>query len=162
MSIFTYTVKPKLPPSLKPLEELARNLWLSWNYDAVQLFIRLDYDSWLRSQQSPMRTLGMVSQKQLEKTAKDDSYLAAMRDVYDRFLRYKKGETWYRGSKKDVVAYFSMEYGMDTSLPIYSGGLGILSGDHMKTSSDMGLPLVGIGLLYRQVYFVQKLNADGY
>jgi starch phosphorylase len=162
MNISTYTVKPKLPPVLKPLEEIARNLWLSWNYDAVQLFIRLDYDCWLSSQQSPVRTLGMVSQERLAQAAKDDSYLAALKEVYDRFQRYKKGETWYRGSHKDVVAYFSMEYGMDASLPIYSGGLGILSGDHMKTSSDLGLPLVGIGLLYRQGYFKQMLNADGF
>ncbi|WP_461246920.1 alpha-glucan family phosphorylase [Treponema sp. R6D11] len=162
MNISTYTVKPKLPPDLKPLEEIARNLWLSWNYDAVQLFIRLDYDCWLASEQSPVRTLGMVSQERLAQAAKDDSYLAALKEVYDRFQRYKKGETWYRGSHKDVVAYFSMEYGMDASLPIYSGGLGILSGDHMKTSSDLGLPLVGIGLLYRQGYFKQMLNADGF
>jgi len=162
MNISTYTVKPKLPAVLKPLEEIARNLWLSWNYDAVQLFIRLDYDAWLLSKQSPVRTLGMVSQERLAQTAKDDSYMAALKEVYDRFQRYKKGETWYRGSHKDVVAYFSMEYGMDSSLPIYSGGLGILSGDHMKTSSDMGLPLVGIGLLYRQGYFKQMLNADGF
>ena len=162
MNISTYTVKPKLPGPLKPLEEIASNLWLSWNYDAVQLFIRLDYDAWLESQQSPIRTLGMVSQERLNQTAKDDSYLAALKEVYDRFLRYKKGETWYRGSRKEVVAYSSMEYGMDVSLPIYSGGLGILSGDHMKTSSDMGLPLVGVGLLYRQGYFTQMLNADGF
>jgi starch phosphorylase len=162
MNISTYTVKPKLPPVLKPLEEIARNLWLSWNYDAVQLFIRLDYDAWLQSQQSPIRTLGMVSQERLAVMARDDSYLAAMNEVYEHFLRYKRNETWYRGPRKEVVAYFSMEYGMDPSLPIYSGGLGILSGDHMKTSSDMGLPLVGVGLLYRQGYFTQMLNADGY
>jgi starch phosphorylase len=162
MNISTYTVKPKLPPLLKPLEEIARNLWLSWNFDAVQLFIRLDYDVWLQSQQSPVRCLGMVSQKRLAEVAKDDSYLAALKEVYTRFVQYKKSETWYHGTRKDVVAYFSMEYGMDVSLPIYSGGLGILSGDHMKTSSDMGLPLVGIGLLYRQGYFTQCLNADGY
>ena len=162
MNISIYTVKPKLPNALKPLEEIARNLWLSWNFDAVQLFIRLDYDSWLKSQQSPVRTLGMVSQERLAQAAQDDSYLAALGEVYSRFQKYKKGETWYRGSRKDVVAYFSMEYGMDVSLPIYSGGLGILSGDHMKTSSDMGLPLVGVGLLYRQGYFTQVLNADGF
>ena len=162
MKISTYTVKPKLPNSLKPLEEIARNLWLSWNFDAVQLFIRLDYDVWLQSQQNPVRALGMVSQERLAHAAKDDSYQAALNEVYERFLKYKKGETWYRGSRRDVVAYFSMEYGMDVSLPIYSGGLGILSGDHMKTSSDMGLPLVGIGLLYRQGYFKQVLNADGF
>ncbi|MDR2258638.1 MAG: alpha-glucan family phosphorylase, partial [Treponema sp.] len=162
MNISTYTVKPKLPSVLKPLEEIANNLWLSWNFDAVQLFIRLDYDIWLQSQQSPVRTLGMVSQERLAEAAGDDSYLAALKEVHERFQRYKKGETWYKGSRKDVVAYFSMEYGMDVSLPIYSGGLGILSGDHMKTSSDMGLPLVGIGLLYRQGYFKQYLNADGF
>jgi starch phosphorylase len=162
MKISTYTVKPKLPAPLKPLEEIARNLWLSWNYDAIQLFIRLDYDVWMQSRQSPVKTLGMVSQERLAHVANDDSYLAALKEVYDRFQKYKKGETWYKGSHKDVVAYFSMEYGMDTSLPIYSGGLGILSGDHMKTSSDMGLPLVGIGLLYRQGYFTQQLNADGF
>jgi len=162
MNLNTYTVKPKLPNSLKPLDELARNLWLSWNFDAVELFVRLDYDVWMLSQQSPVRTLGMVSQERLAEAAKDDSYLAAMNEVYGRFLKYKKGETWYKGSRKDMVAYFSMEYGMDVSLPIYSGGLGILSGDHMKTASDMGLPLVGIGFLYRQGYFRQYLNADGF
>ncbi|MDR2149760.1 MAG: alpha-glucan family phosphorylase [Spirochaetaceae bacterium] len=163
MKISTYTVKPKLPDSLKALEELANNLWLSWNYDAVQLFIRLDYDTWVRSQQSPVRTLGMVSQEKLEQTAKDDSYIAALDEVYQRFLKYKSsGDTWYKGQTDNVVAYFSMEYGMDVSLPIYSGGLGILSGDHMKTSSDMRLPLVGVGLLYRQGYFTQRLNNDGF
>jgi starch phosphorylase len=163
MKIATYTVKPKLPLALKALEEIANNLWLSWNYDAVQLFIRLDFDVWLRSQQSPVRVLGSVSQERLNEVAQDDSYLAALEDVYDRFLKYKKGEnTWYKGARENVVAYFSMEYGMDISLPIYSGGLGILSGDHMKTSSDMGLPLVGIGLLYRQGYFTQQLNTDGF
>jgi starch phosphorylase len=79
MNISTYTVKPKLPPVLKPLEEIARNLWLSWNYDAVQLFIRLDYDSWLLSKQSPVRTLGMVSQERLTQVVNDDSYLAALK-----------------------------------------------------------------------------------
>ncbi|MCL2191744.1 MAG: DUF3417 domain-containing protein, partial [Treponema sp.] len=115
MNISTYTVKPKLPAPLKPLGEIARNLWLSWNYDAVQLFVRLDYDVWMQSQQSPIRTLGMVSQKRLEQVAKDDSYLAALKEVYDHFQGYKKGETWYKGSHRDVVAYFSMEYGMDSS-----------------------------------------------
>ena len=83
-----------LPEVLKPLEEIANNLWLSWNYDAVQLFIRLDYDSWLLSHQSPVRILGMVSQERLTQAAADDSYLAALKEVNDRFQRYKKGETW--------------------------------------------------------------------
>ncbi len=162
MRIISHTVKPKIPESLLPLEELAHNLWLSWNFDAIQLFIRLDYDTWLQSRQNPAKMLGMVSQERYEEAAQDDSYLAALNDVYGKFTRYRDGEAWYKGSFEDRVAYFSMEYGLDISLPTYSGGLGILSGDHIKTSSDLGLPLVGVGLLYRQGYFMQYLNPDGY
>ncbi|MDR2795400.1 MAG: alpha-glucan family phosphorylase [Spirochaetaceae bacterium] len=162
MNISTYTVKPKLPASLKPLEEIARNLWLSWNYDAIQLFIRLDDQVWMETHQSPIKTLGKVSQARLAEIAKDDSFIAALNTVYERFLKYKKRDTWNKGQRRAVVAYFSKENGMDVSLPIYSGGLGILSGDHMKTSSDLGLPLAGVGLLYRQGYFQQYLNADGF
>ena len=162
MNIVPYTVNPNLPEPLAPLSELARNLWLSWNFDAVSLFIRLDYDAWLASRQNPVRTLGMVPQERLEELAEDDSYLSALQSVYDKFRKYLSSETWYSGPAEDVVAYFSMEYGLDVSLPIYSGGLGILSGDHLKTASDLGLPLVAVGLLYRQGYFQQYLNADGY
>lgn len=162
MNIVPYTVNPNLPEPLAPLSEIARNLWLSWNFDAVSLFIRLDYDAWLASRQNPVRTLGMVPQSRLEELAEDDSYLSALQNVYDKFQKYLSGETWYSGPREDVVAYFSMEYGLDVSLPIYSGGLGVLSGDHLKTASDLGLPLVAVGLLYRQGYFQQYLNADGY
>ena len=162
MQIVKYTVKPYLPEALAPMGELAHNLWLSWNYDAVNLFIRLDYDAWAASRQNPAAMLGMVSRERLEQMAVDDSFQNALQSVYEKFKRYKNGEGWYKGPKKDVVAYFSMEYGLDVSLPIYSGGLGMLSGDHMKTASDMNLPLVGVGLLYRQGYFQQYLNADGY
>src|SRR6056297_1782791 len=162
MRIVSYTVDPRIPEPLQPLRELASNLWLSWNFDAVMLFIRLDYELWMESRQNPARLLGMISQARYEELAGDDSYLAALKRVYTRFVEYRDGETWYEGETKDVVAYFSMEYGLDVSLPIYSGGLGVLSGDHMKTSSDLGLPLVGVGLLYRQGYFQQYLNADGY
>ncbi len=162
MKIIAHTVKPKIPARLKALEEIAHNLWLSWNFDAVMLFIRLDYEVWLQSRQNPARMLGMVSQDRYEELAKDDSFLAALDEVAAAFGRYKKGETWHKGKGKEMIAYFSMEYGLDVSLPIYSGGLGILSGDHMKTSSDIGLPLVGVGLLYRQGYFQQYLNADGF
>lgn len=162
MTIETYKVDPQIPAPLKPLEELAHNLWLSWNYDAVRLFMRLDYDMWMESHQNPARLLGMVPQSRFEELANDDSYLAGLNSVYEKFTAYMNGETWYSGSREKVVAYFSMEYGLDLSLPIYSGGLGVLSGDHMKSSSDLGLPLVGVGLLYRQGYFQQYLNADGY
>lgn len=162
MKILAHTVKPKIPESLLPLEEMAHNLWISWNFDAIMLFIRLDYDVWAQSHQNPAKMLGMVPQERFESMAADDSFLAALREVYAKFKAYKEGQPWYKGSYAEAVAYFSMEYGMDTSLPIYSGGLGILSGDHMKTSSDLALPLVGVGLLYRQGYFRQYLNADGF
>jgi starch phosphorylase len=162
MNVITYTIDPQIPEPLHPLRELASDLWFSWNYDAVQLFTRLDYDLWIQSRQNPVRLLGMVSQERYEQLANDDSYLAALRDVYEKYQNYQNGETWFDGPKTEVIAYFSMEYGLDVSLPIYAGGLGVLSGDHMKTSSDLGLPLVGVGLLYRQGYFQQYLNADGY
>ena len=162
MNIVSYTVDPNIPEPLQPLRELASNLWLSWNFDAVMLFMRLDYDLWMESHQNPARLLGMVNQERYEELSRDDSYLAALNRVYEKFRQYKEGETWFEKQTDDVVAYFSMEYGLDVSLPIYSGGLGVLSGDHLKTASDLGLPLVGVGLLYRQGYFQQYLNADGY
>jgi glycogen phosphorylase len=162
MKIISHTVKPKIPAPLASLEEMAHNLWLSWNFEAITLFMRLDYDIWLQSNQNPAKMLGMVSQERYDAMAQDDSYLAALKAVEEKFSRYKESEPWYKGEHRGVVAYFSMEYGMDVSLPTYSGGLGILSGDHMKASSDMGLPLVGIGLLYRQGYFKQYLNPDGF
>ena len=162
MQTVSFIVKPNIPERLKPLEEMANNLWLSWNFDAVQLFMRLDYDVWLASRQNPARTLGRVSQARLEEIAKDSSFLAAMDAVYSKYQKYLQAERWYKGDGRDVVAYFSMEYGLDVSLPIYSGGLGVLSGDHLKTASDLGLPLVGVGLLYQQGYFQQYLNPDGF
>ncbi len=163
MKLLTFTVQPDIPAPLKPLDELAHNMWISWNFDAVGLFIRLDYDAWMQCNQNPARLLGMVSQERYEEIANDDSFVSSLNTVYDAFKRYVNGETWYKEPiGKKVVAYFSMEYGLDVSLPIYSGGLGMLSGDHMKTASDLGLPLVGVGLLYRQGYFKQYLNADGF
>jgi len=162
MNIISHTVKPKIPQNLAFLDEVAHNLWLSWNFDAIMLFMRLDYDIWLQSSQNPAKMLGMVPQGTYDEFSQDDSYLAALAEVADKFERYKKTETWYKGPRDGVIAYFSMEYGLDVSLPTYSGGLGILSGDHMKTASDMGLPLVGVGLLYRQGYFKQYLNPDGF
>ena len=162
MTIIPYTVHPNLPKELQPLEELAHDVWVTWNFDAIMLFTRLDYDAWIQSGQNPVQTLGMVPQERLEALANDDSYVSALHRVVEKYERYKNGETWYQGDRKNMVAYFSMEYGLDVSLPIYSGGLGVLAGDHLKTSSDLGLPLVAIGLLYRQGYFQQYLSADGY
>ncbi len=157
-----FTIKPNIPAPLKTLDELAHNIWISWNYEAIMLFMRLDYDAWLASRQNPVRMLGMVAQEKLEQAARDDSFLAALAAVWAKFQRYLGAERWYKGPADAAIAYFSMEYGLDVALPVYSGGLGMLSGDHMKTSSDLGLPLVGVGLLYRQGYFQQYLNVDGF
>jgi glycogen phosphorylase len=162
MRINTFHVRPNIPKTLEPLEEIANNLWYSWSFPAILLFTRLDYDVWLESNMNPVRTLSSVSQERLEELAADDSFLAALASVHEKLKSYLTGETWYDGRTVGTIAYFSMEYGLDKSLPIYSGGLGVLSGDHLKTASDMGLPLVAVGLLYRQGYFQQYLNADGF
>jgi starch phosphorylase len=162
MGLLTFTVKPNIPTPLLPLEELAHNLWISWNYEAIMLFMRLDDDAWIASRMNPVRMLGLVSQARLEEAAADDSFLAALHAVYAKFQRYNSAERWYKGPTEGSIAYFSMEYGLDVALPVYSGGLGMLSGDHLKSSSDLGLPLVGVGLLYRQGYFQQYLNPDGF
>jgi starch phosphorylase len=162
MKTVTYTVKPNIPERLRPLEEIANNLWVSWNYDAIMLFMRLDFDAWQQSRLNPARVLGLLPQSRLEELAEDDSFLAALEAVNAKFQKYLKSERWYKGDGADVIAYFSMEYGLDVSLPIYSGGLGVLAGDHLKSSSDLGLPLVAVGLLYRQGYFQQYLNPDGF
>jgi starch phosphorylase len=162
MGVLAFTIKPNIPARLETLEELAHNLWISWNYEAIMLFMRLDYDAWLASRQNPARMLGLVSQEKLEQAARDDSFLAALDMVWAKFQRYLGAERWYKGAADAAIAYFSMEYGLDASLPVYSGGLGMLSGDHLKTSSDLGLPLVGVGLLYREGYFQQYLNMDGF
>ena len=162
MGLLAFTIKPNIPKRLIPLEELAHNLWISWNYEAIMLFMRLDYDAWMAARMNPVRMLGLVSQQKLEAAAADDSFLAALDSVSAKFQRYITAERWYKGPASPAIAYFSMEYGLDVALPVYSGGLGMLSGDHMKSSSDLGLPLVGVGLLYRQGYFQQYLNPDGF
>lgn len=163
MNLIQFTVIPKIPKVLQPLEEIAHDLWLSWNHDAITLFTRLDFDAWMKSGHNPVRALGMVDQERYEELANDDSYRSALDTVVEKYRKYKRTrDTWYRGGRKNTIAYFSMEYGLDVSLPIYSGGLGVLSGDHMKSAGDLGLPLVGVGLLYQLGYFQQYLNADGF
>ncbi|HOD01054.1 MAG TPA: alpha-glucan family phosphorylase, partial [Myxococcota bacterium] len=148
----------------------AQNLWYSWNWDAVMLFSRMDPVLWEQSGFNPLRMLGMMSTDQLARLAADDSYVARVRRVRAELEKYLTDRSWADetlgdGVKADpdfLVAYFSTEYGIDKSLPIYSGGLGVLSGDHLKSASDLGVPLVGVGLLYQKGYFRQYLNLDGW
>ena len=157
----TFTVKPNLPARLAPLAEMAHDFWISWNFDAIRLFMRIDNDLWFETRQTPVLLLGAVAQERLQQLAQDKAFLAHLDRVYGNYRAYLEAESWYRGPRDGVVAYFSMEFGLDVALPIYSGGLGVLSGDHLKSCSDLGLPLVGMGLLYRTGYFRQHVGMDG-
>ncbi|HZD54900.1 MAG TPA: alpha-glucan family phosphorylase [Candidatus Aquicultoraceae bacterium] len=166
MKIREFHVRPNLPAALRPLQEIAMNLWFSWNWEAVQLFIRLNPELWERSYQNPVLMLGSLSQEELEGAARDESFVANVERVHRRLVEYLGAPGWFRetyGEEKDFrVAYFSCEFGIDEGLPIYSGGLGVLSGDTLKSASDLGLPLVGVGLLYQKGYFRQILSLDGW
>ena len=162
----TFQVKPRLPEKLEPLAELSRNLWFCWHREAVELFQRLDPNLWNAMGRNPVAVLNRVPQNRLEALAADGGFLAEMERVYSQFKAYTQADTCPylkdRDAKDLKVAYFSAEYGLADCLPIYSGGLGILSGDHLKSASNLNLPLVGIGLAYGQGYFNQYLNPDGY
>ncbi len=166
MKVRHFHVRPDIPEALKPLEDLARNLWFSWNWEAVQLFIRLNPALWERSYQNPVLMLGLLPQEDLDAAAADESFVANLNRVHRTFNDYLAAPTWFQerhGDEKGfLAAYFSCEFGIDEGLPIYSGGLGILSGDHLKSASDLGLPLVGVGLLYQKGYFRQVLSLDGW
>ena len=164
--IATFKVRPSLPEALRPLLRIAYNLRWSWDAGAVQLFLRLDRDLWETTGHNPVLLLGSVDQSVLEAAARDDSFLAHLQGVVDKLDAYSSGEgTWYRREHKQdgmTVAYFSAEFGLTECLSIFAGGLGVLAGDHLKAASDLGLPLVGVGLAYQQGYFRQYLNAAGW
>jgi starch phosphorylase len=162
----TFTVLPQLPERLQPLHRLAYNLWWCWNHEAVSLFRRLDNDLFEATGQSPVKLLASLDQAQLEQLARDDGFLAHLDRVADAFDRYMAASTWfddtYGPDSPCRIAYFSAEFGLHESVPIYSGGLGVLAGDHLKSASDLGIPLAGVGLMYREGYFRQYLNVDGW
>ncbi len=164
--IRTFSVVPSLPEPLTRLGELAYNLWWAWNADATELLRRVDLDLWDTVGNNPVRLLGEVRQEQLARLAQDAAFLAHLERVLADFDRYMGQRTWYEQEFSEgpggTIAYFSAEFGLHASLPIYSGGLGVLAGDHLKSASDLGLPLVGVGLLYRQGYFHQYLTSDGW
>ncbi len=164
-TIHRFVVVPAIPEKLEPLNELAGNVWSLWNYEAVNLFNRLDPDLWEQTNHNPVRLLNLVGQDKLKSAAEDEGFLSHLSRVSNLFHAYISQPTWFSinyPDSKAVFAYFSAEYGLHESLPIYSGGLGVLSGDHLKSASELGLPLVAIGLLYREGYFHQHLNGDGW
>ena len=159
------TVNPQLPKRVGELLDIANNLWWSWNSEFLRLFKEIDSDLWETVGKNPVKFLKLVSQDKLEDIAKDEEFLAKYDEVVNHFNSYMQTkETWfsknYHNNANDLIAYFSAEYGIDEIIPIYSGGLGILSGDHLKSASDLGLPFVAVGLLYKNGYFNQKI--DGY
>jgi len=161
-----FAVLPKLPEKLEPLKEIANNLWWGWDHDAAALMVRIDRDLWELEGNNPLKVLCKVPQKRLEDLSNDESFISHMERVYTRLKAYLSARTWFK-SKYDyhsdkVFAYFSAEFGLSETMPIYSGGLGMLAGDHMKSSSDLGVPLCGVGLLYTEGYFRQYLNSDGW
>ena len=165
-NIRRFNVVPSLPAPLEPLRNLAYNLWWSWNPDAIELFRRLDAQLWEVVNHNPMRMLGEIRQEKLSRRAVDDGFLAHLERVNTALEDYLRSPTWFERNSPNwedfSIAYYSLEFGVTECLPIYSGGLGVLAGDHVKSASDVGLPLVAVGLLYRWGYFGQRLNIDGY
>ena len=167
-NIIEFTVVPSLPAKLAALREIALNLYWSWNHEAIELFRRMDPQIWEETGHNPIELMGRMQQEQLDVLAQDDGFLDHLERVKLDLTEYmEEQKTWYgkncKGKTDSLrVAYFSAEFGITECLPIYSGGLGILAGDHLKSASDLGIPLVGIGLMYRHGYFRQYLNIDGY
>ncbi|MEZ0266157.1 MAG: alpha-glucan family phosphorylase [Phycisphaerae bacterium] len=164
-SIRTFQVFPDLPENLQPLLEMARNFWWMWHPEGVELFRRLDRDLWDKVYHNPVKLLGIIQQSKLETASKDEGFLAHLERAYKAFKQHMEEKGWYGENHPETklqVAYFSAEFGIHESLPIYSGGLGILAGDHLKSASEIALPLCGVGLLYRNGYFQQYLSADGW
>lgn len=165
--ICTFTVSPSLPRHIEALRDLAYNLKWSWNHDTIELFRRLDADLWETTGHNPLLMLSLLDQQRIDEVAKDDGFLVhfeRVRKDLKSYLGNKK--TWYHKNYgapgEPVIAYFSAEFGITECIPIYSGGLGMLAGDHLKSASALGLPLVGVGLLYQKGYFHQYLNPDGW
>jgi starch phosphorylase len=167
--IGTFSVIPSLPPPIERLRSIAHNLRWAWTHDTIELFRRLDRDLWETTGHNPVRMLGTIDQAKLEKASRDDAFLAHLDRISLKFDSYLKSEgSWFQRAHNNkenrglLVAYFSAEFGLTECLSIFAGGLGILAGDHLKSASDLGVPLVGVGLLYQQGYFRQYLNQAGW
>ena len=160
----SFTVRPRLPDALAALEDLAMNLRWAWDERTRDLFRWVDPDAWELGRHDPVRLLGAVGRERLAQLEADPGFRSFLGEVHDALRRYCERPRWFqvRTSGLRSVAYFSPEFGLAEALPQYSGGLGVLAGDHLKASSDLGVPLVGVGLFYRHGYFRQSLNSDGW
>jgi len=168
-------VDPSIPESLRKLLDIGRNMWWCWNYEAVNLFSKLDRETWESTHHNPVKMLGVISQEKLDRAAADRSYLHAVSAVHAQMMEdIQRPRSWYSENSATLlksaagrerpfrVAYFCAEFGITECFQIYSGGLGCLAGDHLKSASELGIPLVAVGLMYQQGYFHQYLNQDGW
>lgn len=163
----SFEVVSELPEPLKPLKTLAFNYYWSWRHETRDLFRSIDKELWHQVQHNPVEYLARLSDERLKRMCEDDTFLARLQACEKDLKDYLASKTWfdreYPGQREKVtIAYFCAEFGINESLPIYSGGLGILAGDHLKAASDLGVPLVGVGLLYNRGYFRQRLTHDGW
>jgi starch phosphorylase len=161
----SFTVKAQLPPPIAPLWELATNLRWSWDQRTRDLFRWVDAEIWVRSGGNPVKLLQEVSPQRLAQLAEDPAFVGFLGEVYAEAARELSGNMWFQGRQRTplkLVAYLSPEFGISEALPQYSGGLGVLAGDHLKASAGLGVPLVGVGLLYRHGYFHQLLDQSGW
>ena len=164
-AIRRFRVDPAIPEPLGALPGLARNLHWTWDRELKALFVRLDYDGWEAGDHDPMRVLDGISVERWAELAADPDVVADVQAAASRLDEALRSPRWFQGRAESplrAVAYFSPEFGISETLPQYSGGLGVLAGDHLKAASDLGVPLVGIGLLYAEGYFRQRLDADGW
>ncbi len=165
-NVLSFTVLPALPDSLKDLELIARNMFWTWNLEFVELFKRIDGNLWTACSHNPVEFLGKVAQSKLEALAENQGFLCELQRAVDKLKSSLNAPTWFEKvcskSTELVIAYFCAEFGLHECLPFYAGGLGILAGDHLRSASDLGVPLVGVGLLYQKGYFRQYLNIDGW
>ncbi|GAA4578557.1 glycosyltransferase family 1 protein [Planotetraspora phitsanulokensis] len=163
-AIRRFTVRTVLPPQLEPLGELVRNLRWSWHPETMDLFAEVDPEVWERVDHDPVALLGAVEADRLRELAQDRRFLRRLADAADDLREYMTAPRWYQSQDGGpaAIGYFSPEYGIAAALPQYSGGLGILAGDHLKAASDLGVPILGVGLLYRHGYFSQSLSPEGW
>jgi len=168
-NVHAYHVVPYIPPALEGLQRLAHNLRWAWNHEAFELFLHIDRNLWEQSGHNPVHLLSQLSQERLKELESDEAFLRRLERALRSLDEYLNSTTtWFQRRYADAlakgvrVAYFSMEFGLTECVPNYSGGLGVLAGDHLKSASDLNIPLVGVGLLYQQGYFRQQLNGDGW
>jgi len=165
-TVRSFTVVPALQDPLSELDTIARNMYWSWDSEFIELFKRIDSNMWFACGHNPVRLLGSIPQTKLDALADNQGFLNQLQRAAEKLKAYLGEQTWYdrvcSESDKPTIAYFSAEFGVHECLPIYAGGLGILAGDHLKSASDLGIPLIGVGLMYQKGYFRQYLNIDGW